>query len=151
MTRATPVTRRGCRPPVRIPFNGHGITPYGMVSTLRPAAPGRRAAPPPAQVVAIPERRGANIETVVPITVRIEAGRCITLNVRGGISAADAPSTYAAVSYLNPRLRRISAMEIRRTASWRLDGGSPTLALNAPSKTLGLFSGWCSAESSPQR
>jgi hypothetical protein len=40
-------------------------------------------------------------------------------------------------------------MEIRRTASWRLDGGSPTLALNAPSKTLGLLCGWGSAESSP--
>ena len=36
MTGATPATRRGCRPPVRIPFNGHGITPYGMVSALPP-------------------------------------------------------------------------------------------------------------------
>ena len=32
MTGATPATRRSCHPPVRIPFNGHGITPYGMVS-----------------------------------------------------------------------------------------------------------------------
>jgi hypothetical protein len=35
----------------------------------------------------------------------------------------------------------MSAMEIRRTVSWRLAGGTPTLALNADSKALGLFAG----------